>query len=122
MADVQKTEKRYYVGRINRRAGTVEIISYDEWNGLFGTYSIPSPQYSFPEPRQANLVISALNEIYDARGVHEFRCYLMRNVENSTHVVGDIDQSYLDVFNRYFNIGEEEEETPEETTPEEPTE
>lgn len=122
MADVQKKEIRFYVGRINRRAGTVEIISFDEWNGLFGTYSTPSPQYSFPEARQANLVISALNEIYDARGVHEFRCYLMRNVENSTHVVGDIDQSYLDVFNRYFNIGEDEEETPEETTPEEPTE
>lgn len=120
MADVQKKETRFYIGRINRRAGTVEIISFDEWNGLLGTYSTPSPSYSFPETRQANLIISALNEIYDARGVHEFRCYLMRNVENSTHLVGDIDQSYLDVFNRYFGIDQEEEQ-PEEPPTEEGT-
>lgn len=119
MADVQNTETRFYVGRINRRAGTVEIISFDEWNGLFGTYSTPSPSYSFDEPRQANLIINALNEVYDARNIQEFRCYLIRNVENSTHVVGNIDQSYLDVFNRYFEIGGDDEEEAPEEAPEE---
>lgn len=126
MADVQNIETRFYVGRINRRTATVEVISFDDWNGLFGTNAIPTPQQSFPDPQQANRVINALNGLYDDKGIKDFRCYLLRNVENITHIVGDVDQSYVDVFNEFYNLNEDgtpqEPEVPTEPVPELPAE
>ena len=119
MADLQNIETRFYVGRINKRNNVVEVISFDEWNGLFGVNSVPSPQFAFSEAPHANRVITLLNKVYDDNGVTDFRCYLLRNIENMTHVVGDIDEDFKAIFDDFFK---EEEETPEETTPEEPTE
>lgn len=122
MADVQNVETRFYVGRINKPNATVEIIAYDEWNGLFMINSIATPQYAFPEQRQANILVNSLNNFYDEIGADDYRCYLLRNVENLTHVVGDIDENFKEVFNRYFNIDEDGnviEPTPEGDAPEE---
>lgn len=116
MADLQNIETRFYVGRINKRNNVVEVVSFDEWNGLFGVNSVPSPQFAFSEPAHANRVINALNGVYDDKGITDFRCYLLRNVENMTHVVGDVDEDFRAIFDDFFN---DEEEVPEEEAPEE---
>lgn len=117
MEDKQNIETRFYVGRINKKQNIVEVVSYDDWNGLFTTNSEPTPAQSFPDAPQANRIITALNGMYDDKGVTDFRCYLLRNVENLTHVVGDIDENFSAVFNAYFNV---EEDVPTEPPAEEP--
>lgn len=114
MPELQNIETRFYVGRINKRSGVVEVVSFDEWNGLFGVNSVPSPQYAFSEPAHANRVINALNGVYDDRGIKDFRCYLLRNVENMTHIVGDVDEDFRVIFDDFFKVEEPEEEAPEE--------
>lgn len=121
MADLQNIETRFYVGRINKRNEVVEVVSFDEWNGLFGVNSVPNPQFAFSKQAHANRVIALLNNVYDDNGVTDFRCYLLRNIENMTHVVGEIDEEFQSIFDNFFNNEGEPEVTPEET-PEEPTE
>ena len=121
MANYQNINEKTYVAKVSLRTEAVEFLHINEFNG--GTTMRPELEgVGYDDVQKANRIATHLNSIYETLGLG-FYCYVVRTVENNTHVITNIPDEYKTIVNNFFGVTPEEETTEEEpTTPEEPTE
>lgn len=111
----QNVEHTFSVAKVSKQRKTVEFISLTEFNGLFNARENMEAG-AMKNAKLANMIVTYMNNLYLEAGL-DFYCYLVRNVENSTHVISDIPEEYQTIVTQYFQTEEPTTETPVEDEP-----
>ncbi|RPF54725.1 hypothetical protein [Abyssicoccus albus] len=114
MANVTSQEIVFYVAKVGLRDKQVRYISMNDYNGLFREQD-QKDGMGIVDQTQAGKLMNFLNALYEAFE-YDFHCYIVQDVENSTHVVTNLPEEYQAIVNDLYGESETSEEATDEST------
>lgn len=104
MANVTSREIVFYVAKVGLRDKQVRYVAMNDYNGLIREQD-QKDGMGIVDQTKAGKLMNLLNALYEAFG-HEFHCYLVKDVENSTHVVTNLPEEYQSIVNELYGSSE----------------
>jgi hypothetical protein len=108
--NIQTTELKFYVARINRINESVEILRTNPWNGLLDSLDSPDADSAFHDNTLAAQFANGLNATYKENGLEDYYCYVLRDSSAQTHISRDIPDVFYRILEEYTATQEEIEE------------
>lgn len=107
--NIQTTDLRFYVARINRINERVEILRTNPWNGLIDSLDSPDADSDFKNSTLATQFANGLNAIYQENGLEDYYCYVLRESSSQTHISNNVPDPFYRILQEYAEVKEEHE-------------
>lgn len=101
MENITTRKDTFFVAKVSKESKTVRFIKISPYNGIFNE-SEKTDGMAYDTIEQANGVVASMNKIFGLTKT-DFYCYLVRNAENSTHVVVNAPEEYAKIISELYN-------------------